>query len=274
MINIVVALPCEAQPIVKFFNLPKIRQTRVYHIYGNDQMRLIVSGVGKIYSAAATAYLQAVSEQEADMPYPCAWLNVGVAGHGNLQPGTPVLAHTIRDAASGICYYPGLQFEPMAVTRQCITVDSPETEFACESVYEMEAAGFYASASRFSSCELIHCFKVVSDNSATGIQHVDKAAVSQLITDQLTLLQGLISILNNMTEIIAVPETISNDMTALAKDYHLTKTQNAQLRRLLNRWYALNLGPLMQHKLVRDNANTKELLRKLNLELASQGAAY
>lgn len=274
MINLVVALPCEAQPIVKHFKLKKIQQTRVYNIYGNGQLSLIVSGVGKLFSAAATAYLQAYSDLNTPYPQATAWLNVGIGGHGNLDTGTGIIADKISDAATGQCFYPSLVFDPVVTTAHFVTVDQPEEHFTQDAVYDMESSGFYTSASRFSSSELIHSFKVVSDNRQSGFMSLDKARVSDLITGQLTEVETFISTLTEMLQQLMEPRRIVEDYQRLMHSYHFTKTQSTQLKHLLHRWYALDLGSLEQSVMVQGVANSKELLARLQQHVTQQGKTY
>ena len=57
MINILTALPCEAKPLIHHYRLNG-RQVHGFRIYENSDMRLIVSGIGKVAAAAACACLQ------------------------------------------------------------------------------------------------------------------------------------------------------------------------------------------------------------------------
>ncbi|MGH9462066.1 MAG: hypothetical protein ACRD1X_12660, partial [Vicinamibacteria bacterium] len=102
MIRLVVALPAEAKPLVSHFNLKPAREARGFKIYQNDDIALIVSGVGKIAAAAATAYLQAWTGNRPNG----AWINVGMAGHRDLLLGKGVLAYRITDRATGETWYP------------------------------------------------------------------------------------------------------------------------------------------------------------------------
>ena len=75
MINIVVALPAEARPLLDHFRLRDKQHNTAFPIYRNTDMALIVSGPGKVAAAAATALLAG----NRDTPATSAWLNVGIA---------------------------------------------------------------------------------------------------------------------------------------------------------------------------------------------------
>ena len=57
----VIALHAEAAPIIKFLKLKNVNIQSIFTIYTNEEIghALIVSGVGAIKSAAATAFLKA-----------------------------------------------------------------------------------------------------------------------------------------------------------------------------------------------------------------------
>ena len=100
MLCLVVALAAEARPLLASHRLQGV-SGHPYRICAGEQTHLIVSGIGKVAAAAATAYLRALIGDT-----PAAWLNIGIAGHGNQAVGTALLAHKVVDAASGKPFYP------------------------------------------------------------------------------------------------------------------------------------------------------------------------
>lgn len=191
MIRLVVALPAEARPLIQYFKLKPPAFHGLFPIYRNDQITLVISGIGKMAAAAATSYVHTVSGEHRN----CAWLNVGVAGHAYRNCGQGLLANRIMDKTTGQCWYPhnllGLPFEDASL----VTVDIPETEYPGEMMYDMEAAGYCFAASRSSSSELIHCYKIISDNRCVSTATVTPNRIGQLMIDHLenigTLLQKL-----------------------------------------------------------------------------------
>lgn len=137
---------------------------------------MAVSGVGRRAATAATALL-AGEEGSAE----AAWVNVGIAGHRTLPLGEVVLAHAVTDAASGRVWRLRPGFAPPCPTAAVTTVDRPETSYPEDVVYEMEAAGFCAAATRFAGRELIRVIKVISDNAAASPRHLTAGRVEELI---------------------------------------------------------------------------------------------
>ncbi len=193
MLRFVVALEAEARPIVERFRLARDADDRSFKVFRGEQRVLIVSGVGKVAAAAATAHLSATCGGERD----AVWLNVGVAGHGTRAVGEAVLAHKILDRASGRAWYPpqlftGRAFPAPFATDQVTTVDRPELEYTEPGAFDMEASGFYATACRFASAELVHCLKVVSDGPAAPVEKVTAEGVRGLIERVLPVVEALV----------------------------------------------------------------------------------
>lgn len=145
-------------------------------------MCLIVSGTGKIASAAATAYLGAITPTAA-APL---WLNVGIAGHAELPLGEPVIATRITDQGSGQAW------DLSRSGGDILTVDKPRENYELPWIYEMEAAGFCGAASRFAPVEMIHCLKIISDNRRRPIRDITADLVSKLVEENLSAIDTLV----------------------------------------------------------------------------------
>ncbi len=188
MICLLVALHAEAQPLIDYFSLePRLRR-ELFPIYSTQELALVVSGVGKIKAAAAVAYLYAVLGGPRDY----GWLNIGVAGHPRRRCGEGLIARRITEAASGRSWVLTTDIAPGLERERLITVDVPETEYATQAMYDMEAAGFYAIARRCAPGAKVQCFKVISDNRLTAPSELTPARASRLIGDRLEDIDQLI----------------------------------------------------------------------------------
>jgi len=236
MIHLVVAIPCEARPLLRHFDLRAIPDSGPFRVYENEQFRLIVSGVGKLAAAAATAYLQGRSPGKGD----CGWMNIGTAGHAERPVGSGLLAHCIRDAGSGLNWYPPLLLETTAPTATVITVEQPETGYPGTAAYDMEAAGFAAMASRCATSELVHSYKVISDNHREPIIQVNKGMVEELIKAQLENIEQLLLQLANLTAQMNALQTPPPALAALLDRWHFTTCESYRLEHLLRRWQLLS----------------------------------
>ncbi len=228
-----VALQTEAFPLIEAFKLKPLSGTHLFPIYENGETKLIVSGVGKAEAGAACAYLAGIHRDE-DI---YGWLNVGVGGHRSLAIGTPLLVNKIVDEARKAQYFPTFAFDPPCRMEECITIENPDHGYMKSHVYDIEAAGFYAIASKVSPIEMIHVFKVIAENAKHPAKEVTKKEVHSLILNQVDLIQTIINEMRTLIDRIA-PEEIPF-LDEFIKRWHFTTAETLQLRKLLQRWQLL-----------------------------------
>jgi len=260
MIHIVTALPCEAKPLIRHYRLNGRQAENGFRIYENSDMRLIVSGIGKIAAAAACAYLQG---QTTDRQH--AWLNVGVGGHRSLPIGELLLANKITDAGNHVSWYPPLVFKAPCPRLALRSVDSPDTEYRDDCVYEMEAAGFYATACRFSSMEIVQVCKIISDNRAHPADKVTPPRVDAIITARLDMIDALIQALNTQQALLA-QQTAPAALNLFMEKWRFSVSQQHQLQRLLQRWQARN-GETADPQMFAAAHNGKAVIKQLQQQI-------
>ena len=233
MINLVIALDCEARPIIEHYKL-KRDQEHVFPVYRSENMQLIVSGVGKLNAATATAYLAGMT------PESTSWLNIGIAGHKEHAIGNIYAAHKITDHVTQQNWYPAFCFKPGVTTESACTFETPINDYHDDLLHDMEAAGFYQTANRFDSVEFVHCLKVISDNKDNTTHKINKHMVTELISGQLDaidiFIEKLSIELHNWNEITATPSVYE----AALKQWHFSTYQQHQLRQLVKRWSTLH----------------------------------
>ncbi len=177
MIHIVTALQLEARPLIDHFELKRDNAHSVYEIFKNDEIALIVSGIGKVASASATTYLLSVS------PTPSSIFNLGFCGAKIEYPiGELYLAHRITDRSTRKQYYSDLILRHDLNEASLETFDLPVTDSGFDDpdvdLVDMEAAGYFQAASRFLSPDRIYCLKIVSD-------HLDCGSLNKELSDSL-----------------------------------------------------------------------------------------
>lgn len=273
MINIVTALACEANPIIQRYGLKRSPCTGGFPVYESDSLKLIISGMGKFASAAAVGYLQSSLQGDAAKTRretaPHLWLNVGIAGHKTMALGTALLAHKISDPAAQLCFYPCFTFNVPCVTTQIITVDRTQTQYSDDAVYDMEALGFFAAAVRFTSCEQIHCLKIISDNESMSHEMVTKKLGEELVANQLSLVDVLLNEFQSIQEITDKMYTLPQEYHLLTHTFRFTVTQQNQLKRLLRRWQVLKSCLLSEELEITQFKNAKQLLTAIEVRLQS-----
>ncbi len=233
MLHFVVALQAEAKPLIDHFGLRR-RTGGAFLVYENENIALIVSGIGKVAAAAATGYLHAQNGNHSCR----AWLNIGIAGHGRRAIGDGVLVHKITDQITGRSWYPPLTFELSCASDDLISVGEPETKYRENGLYDMEAAGFYATACRFTTGELVHCYKIVSDNRLTPAEQIRGKTVQALIEQRLDTIDVLTQTLKALAARLAKFQSDPRELARFLKHWRFTVSEQHQLRRLLLHWQA------------------------------------
>ena len=228
MLCLVVALAAEARPLLASYRLQSV-SGHPYRICAREQTHLIVSGIGKVAAAAATAYLRALIGDT-----PAAWLNIGIAGHGSQAVGTPLLAHKVVDAASGKPFYPAFTAPPLCHTTLLHTIAQAQPPVG-DAAYDMEASGFCEAAQRFATSERIHCFKVVSDNPQSSYQTLNAEKVEALIEAQLDMVAQVGEHLRAISQQLLALHADPPGLAELTARWQFTATQQHQLRGLLVR---------------------------------------
>ncbi|MCP4429587.1 MAG: hypothetical protein GY806_01285 [Gammaproteobacteria bacterium] len=181
----VIALPCEAKPIIDYYRLKKSPQYRAFDLFQNDEMLCVISGIGKTSAAAACAWVAGLQHTSQSL----CWINLGAAGGADHSVGDLFSLNKITDGEKGRSFYPVVEFNSGISSACCISLDKASFDYHPVALYDMEACSYFATATRFSSAELVHSLKVISDNQ----QHLparDKSVISDLIYKQLSSITG------------------------------------------------------------------------------------
>ncbi|MDH5352872.1 MAG: hypothetical protein OEY09_00405 [Gammaproteobacteria bacterium] len=255
----IAALHCEAKPVIDFYRLKKSPAHRGFDLYQNDDMCLVVSGIGKTSAAAATAWVAALQSTCAST----AWINLGIAGAASHEIGSAFWVSKITCKSTGQNYYPVPTFSIDFNISACTTLDQASNEYQPSTLYEMEASGFFATATRFSSAELIHCLKFVSDNQHQQ-SRFEKAAISTLINQHMETIDKFaknLQLLNQQCMNLKIDNTVWQSILEQAR---FSMTQQAQLKTVLG--YLLSQGfdaeALCQQ--VSQRTSSREILKQLN----------
>jgi adenosylhomocysteine nucleosidase len=222
------ALHCEAKPVIDFFRLKKSHDHHAFDIYQKDNMCCIVSGIGKQNAAAATAWVAALHQHSRSI----AWINIGTAGSESSAIGSAWSINKITDIESGHCYYPVPLINSQLPTEHCQTHNLPDTQYNSKSLSDMEASAFFGTATRFSSAELVHSIKVVSDNSETPCSR-NKNEVSQLIQQNIKPISEFSYGLNQLNQQIEKMGISEQDWQRFLSQAHFSQTQKTQLKNCL-----------------------------------------
>lgn len=176
----VAAMHCEAKPVIDYYRLKKSRIDHPFDLYQGDHMLCVISGIGKSAVAAASAWVAALNREQASL----AWINLGTAGSAQYAIGTALVINKITEGDSNHSFYPVPLIETTLEAAHCLTLNQASSEYHPKHLFDMEASAFFATATRFSSAELVQCIKVISDNPKQQTGR-DKTRVSQLIAQNI-----------------------------------------------------------------------------------------
>ena len=221
----VTALHCEAKPVIDYYRLKKSQDDSAFDIYHGENMACIISGIGKVASAAATAWIAARHDDETSL----AWINLGTAGAAEHEIGAAFLLNQVIDADSGQRYYPAPGAGSSFAGGACMTLSLPSVDYRESYLYDLEASGFIYSALRFSSAELTQSIKIVSDNRQRQIGK-NRQQVSDLVHQHIEQIdRQATSLLALDNEIVALGISAEAWQRLLAMA-HFTQTQKNRLR--------------------------------------------
>lgn len=231
-VNLLVAMPSEARPVIDHRGLSEVRGTAPFSLYRGDGLRLIVSGTGKEAAAAAAGYLFRASDSERDQ----GWLNLGIGGHPTLPLGSIAMAHKVVDEAGGRCWYPPRVHEVPCPPVEVHTVSRVEHHFRAPVLYEMEAAGFLAACTRFATAEQAQVVKIVSDNDASPSVDITRERIGEWIAAQLPVIDTVIASLHGVAADLQAWRREPFALQRFLEGWHFSVTQTYELADLLRRW--------------------------------------
>ena len=236
MIHFICALKCEARSLIKHYRLKHRADSEFFPLYisADKQISLTISGIGKVNAAAATAFTHAfllTGKQDV-------WLNVGIGGHRDMHIGEIALAHKIIDQTNDYAWYPQIIVSPPCPSMEILSCDQPITNYT-EALFEMEAAGFYATACRFATSELIHVIKIISDNQQHPAEKMSESFVAELVTNQLTVIEKIADSLSLLSNDLDNSNESPNYYDQIIEQWRFTHAEKSILKSCLNRWHVL-----------------------------------
>ena len=234
VLNLLVAHPPEAKPLLRQFNLRQLSNSP-HPLYANDDgVTLAISGNGARAMSMACAHLAGWQMERGVAP---AWLNIGIAGHGTEAVGTGLVVNKIHDRDAGKTCYPTPVLTGFPVT-ELLTVSQIERAYEQDTAYDMEGAAFWEAASRYGELDLVQLFKIVSDNPQQHVDHFDIEAIPALFMAQEQQIAALVHTLQRQASQYLEAHALPEDFDRLIGRIHFSATQRSQLRKLFYRWMA------------------------------------
>ncbi len=279
MIYAVTALYQEAHGLIRELELKKNTAYAPFEVFDNESagIRLVVTGVGEIAAAAATAAVCARDGADAaDF-----LVNIGCCAVGGCEPadrdmdsgygaahaaqiGDLYVCHKITEQATGKTFYPDILYRHPWKERELVTGMQPLQRAAAHgALYDMEAAAVYQAGIRFFSPDRMIFLKVVSDFGIAGQERMTAEALTGLLEQHV---KEVAAFLTNLREAADEEETLRNDgilqedetvLERLFAALHCSQTMRASARQYityaaltgydwkaeLEEWYARGLLP-------------------------------
>ena len=259
--NFIVALSCEAKPIIDELRLTKQFSPSPFPVFRNDFHRLVVSGIGKVAAAAATGFLLGSSSTKREVQ---AYLNVGIAGHGTLQTNTAFIASCISDDQDKAIFYPPQIIDSDFEHSRLCTCSNPNQKYEKGLGFDMEAHAFYSIASRSATRELIQVLKVVSDNEGRSLESIQPTMVKEYICNHLLSILTFAQELDTLAKEIS-PNLETLDLQERARKIHpFSQSQIFQLDRLISHSRTFDLEEKHLIELIEKSNSPEEVIHNLN----------
>lgn len=249
MIHLIVALHCEAKPLIDYFKL-KLQEQSPFEIYQNATIKLIISKVGCFNAASATSYLGAQSKN-------ALWLNIGLAGHLSAKVGSLFLVSKIAKE-SNKAFYPYLPIKQEVLRSSLLTLDKPCQEYQEDLLYDMEGYGFYFAASKFTTLERVQLLKIVSDGPKVDLKSITSSVATSLIQSQLDSIHAFIENFSSLNS----SSQQHPDLDLFLNHWSFSQTERLKASKLINLIYLHKADPLNFQELQKLSSK-KELFQKL-----------
>ena len=252
----VVALKVEAEIIIDEYNMNFDPEFTLFQVFRNFEKTrwLILSGIGRHNSAAATTYLYMISQASRST----SWINLGIAGSGKGHYGDLCLVNKINNNSSSNTYpatMPKVTFHKMNL----FTTDVPLTDYTLHELIDMEGSAFYDITNKLSGREFICLIKVISDGPNNNIKDLNKFKIRELIKLNIANIKTVISYYEKLSmdeyQIIQQPKILSE----ILSQWHFSVSQKHRLENLIKRINILSKDEEIT-KLIKDCKNSRSVI--------------
>lgn len=223
MLYIVVALYEEAKPFIENYNLKKDNTSTLFQIFKNENIELIISGVGLLKSAIASSYFLK-NKKISDKDFV---INFGFCG-SNCQDekiANIIIANKIN-YSTGVSFYTDMIYKTPFKDVCLNTFNKIVDGNSCienNIYYDMEAYGFYEAVSYFFKRDKIFIFKVISD--INFLKEIDL----KLVFSNMKILFDFLDKIKRFSE-----EDNLNDFTEVESDFIVLIKNNLKLTETMN----------------------------------------
>ena len=252
----VVALKVEAEIILDEYNMNFDPEFTLFQVFRNFEKTrwLILSGIGRHNSAAATTYLYMISQASRST----SWINLGIAGSGKGHYGDLCLVNKISNNGS-LNTYPATMPKVTFHKMNLFTTDVPLTDYTLHELIDMEGSAFYDITNKLSGREFICLMKVISDGPNNNIEDLNKFKIRELIKLNIANIKTIVSYYEKLSmdqyQIIQQPKILSK----ILSQWHFSVSQKHRLEKLIKRINILSKDEEIT-KLIKDCKNSRSVI--------------
>ena len=258
-----VALNCEAKPLIDFYRLKKVMD-KPFPLFARQGMNIevVITGIGALAMSTAVGWIAGYQGSVAPNSVTRIWLNIGIAGHADRAVGEIVRVHSYINAGDLRSEYSPQTAKWVGDSDALMSVNAPTSDYPDQAMVDMEGGAFYGAAKIFSSAELIESVKVISDNQNNNVESLNAAKISQLIAPHVQIIDQLMINLRSLASCDVVTSVVS-PLTLPTSDLRITHSQQQQLQRLLHAASVLQLQEEVSHIEVSNDSKISDILKQL-----------
>ena len=237
MLYIVTALYIEAKPLISLFNLKKDNTYTKFQVFSNENIKLIISGTGKIKSATALTYLisnKDIKENEYI-------INIGfiASSNNNSQLGDIVYISKIQNAYSDTTFYPEMIYKHNFLEGSLTTFDKIiDNKIENIEYIDMEAYGFFQTASIFFKKDKIIVLKIISDILKENV----KDRILFDFEDDNLFNESYKKIYDFLLKFVNIPTDSRNNFNNNEQDLIKKVLENLKLTKILSLTFSFNIS--------------------------------
>ena len=252
----VVALKVEAEIILDEYNMNFDPEFTLFQVFRNFEKTrwLILSGIGRHNSAAATTYLYMISKASRST----SWINLGIAGSGKGHYGDLCLVNKISNNGFSNTY-PASMSKVSFHKMNLFTTDVPLTDYTLHELIDMEGSAFYDTTNKLSGREFICLMKVISDGPNNNIEDLNKFKIRELIKLNIANIKTIVSYYEKLSmnpyQILQQPKILSK----ILSQWHFSVSQKHRLENLIKRINILSKDEEIT-KLIKDCKNSRSVI--------------
>jgi len=249
------ATALEARVLIDHYRLVRCANRHAYPLYTDkeQEIRLIITGIGLIPAAAAASYAYDHN------PHSC-FVNIGIAGAQSAPIGSGYLINRLIDPLISKAFYPFVNSLRSLPATTLTSHAQALTHYPEQGLVDMEGAAFWQSATRLVTQEQVQLFKIVSDNSQQPLSQFDISVTPDLIQQQMSAIDCVIKKMLTLSQNEHQQQPKTQKMqNAILQHWRFSQTQQHQLQELCRRWLVICPDTCAIEN-IRDAKNAKQAL--------------